>query len=218
MPTPDNIFPPGATTVPQLRRAALTWAKDNKDIPARQLQQIITGLIHDPNALKKCMGGILLGYMPAQRSGLSPFLYEEWLDHTVGWGAVDAICYGNFMAKEILDNFQVWKTLIKRLAKSPNANKRRAALVLLTKPLKESVDKRLSKLAFYVIDKLKDDKIILITKAISWLLRNLTKHHDKEVRVYLDSKKETLPKIAVREVLNKLKHGKKSPTKTINHE
>jgi hypothetical protein len=92
----DNIFPHGATTAPQLRRAALAWAKDNKEITASRLQQIVTGLIHAPDPLKKCMGGILLGYMPAQRNGLDPFIYEEWLEHTEGWGAVDAICYGNF--------------------------------------------------------------------------------------------------------------------------
>jgi len=212
MPTPDNIFPSGATTVLQLRRAALTWAKNNKDISAPRLKQIVTGLIHDPHALKKCMGGILLGYMPAQRSGLNPFLYEGWLEHTVGWGAVDAICYGNFTAKELLDNFTVWKTLIRKLAKSPNANKRRAALVLLTKPVKESDEKRLSGLAFAVIDTLKEEKIILITKAVSWLLRNLTKWHPQEVRKYLDVAEDSLPKIAVRETMNKLKYGKKSGT------
>lgn len=211
MPTsPDNILPPGATTVPQLRKAALTWAKNNKDISPRRLEQIVTSLIHESDGLKKCMGGILLGYMPAQRSGLSPFLYEEWLEHSEGWGAVDAICYGHFTAAEMLDNFVVWKTLIKKLAKSPNANKRRAALVLLTKPVKESGDKQLSALAFAVIGTLKEEKVILITKAISWLLRNLTKRHAPEVREYLAARQDSLPKIAVRETRNKLNYGKKS--------
>jgi 3-methyladenine DNA glycosylase AlkD len=206
----DHILPPGATTVPQLRKAALTWAKHNKDISARRFQQIVTGLIHESDGIKKCMGGILLGYMPAQRSGLSPFLYDEWLEHTEGWGAVDAICYGHFTATEILDNFAGWKTLIKKLAKSPNANKRRAALVLLTKPVKESGDKQLSALAFGVIETLKEEKVILITKAISWLLRNLTRRHGPEVRKYLAVAQDSLPKIAVRETRNKLNYGKKT--------
>lgn len=209
-PSSDNIFPHGATTVPQLRQAALAWTKNNKDISARHFQQIVTGLIHESAGLKKCMGGILLGYMPAQRSGLNPFLFEEWLEHTDGWGSVDAICYGHFTAKEILDNYVVWKTLIKKLAKSPNANKRRAALVLLTKPVKESGEKQLSELAFAVIDTLKKEKIILITKAISWLLRNLTKWHKQEVMKYLEVAQESLPKVAARETLNKLKYGKKT--------
>jgi 3-methyladenine DNA glycosylase AlkD len=221
MPIPSDdilIFTHGLANTPQLRQAAKDWVKRNKEIPAKSFEKIVTAFIQDPSALKKCMGGILLGYMHSQRRDLAPGLYDKWLEYTTGWAAVDAICYGNFTAKEILDDFATWKTLIERLVNSDNPDKRRAAIVLLTKPVKESDDKRLSKLAFAVIDTLKDEKIILITKAISWLLRNLTKQHDKEVRAYLDSKKETLPKIAVREVLNKLQHGKKSPTKTINHE
>ncbi len=160
--------------------------------------------------MKKCMGGILLGYLPTQRRLLSPSLYDEWLEHTEGWAAIDAICYGNFTAEEILGNFAAWKTLIKRLTHSKNINKRRAAIVLLTKPVQQSDDRRLSQLAFEVIGGLKSEKSILITKAISWLLRSLTKLHPDKVTEYLHSQKDQLPKIAVRETLNKLKHGKKA--------
>jgi 3-methyladenine DNA glycosylase AlkD len=205
-----DIFPPGASTIPQLRRAAKAWAAANKDISSKRVQQIISIFIHDPSPMKKCMGGILLGYMPAQRHTLNPSLYDEWLEHTEGWAAIDAICYGNFTAKEMLENFAGWKALIKRLMRSKNINKRRAAIVLLTKPVTQSDDKRLSQLAFAVIDALKSEKSILITKAISWLLRNLTKLHPEEVREYLHSQKDQLPKIAVRETINKLKYGKKN--------
>lgn len=160
--------------------------------------------------MKKCMGGILLGYMPAQRRTLNPSLYDEWLEHTEGWAAIDAICYGNFSADEILSNFAGWKALIKRLTGSKNINKRRAALVLLAKPVTQADDKRLSQLAFGVIEALKSEKSILITKAISWLLRNLTKLHPEEVKEYLHLQKDQLQKIAIRETVNKLKHGKKA--------
>jgi 3-methyladenine DNA glycosylase AlkD len=206
----SNIFPPGASTVPQLRLAAKAWATANKDISSKRAEQIISAFIRDPSPMKKCMGGILLGYIPAQRHTLPPSLYDKWLEHTEGWAAIDAICYGNFTAKEILEKFAGWKVLIKRLAGSKNINKRRAAIVLLTKPVTQSDDKRLSQLAFGVIDALKSEKSILITKAISWLLRNLTKLHPEEVKEYLHSQKDQLPKIAIRETVNKLKHGVKT--------
>lgn len=210
MPKLTDIFPPGASTVPQLRLAAKAWVAANKDISSTQAQQIITAFIRNPSPMKKCMGGILLGYMPPQRRLLNPSLYDEWLEHTEGWAAIDAICYGNFTAKEMLENFAAWKALIKRLTRSKNINKRRAAMVLLTKPVKQSGDRRLSQLSFEVIGALSSEKSILITKAISWLLRNLTKLHAGEIKAYLHSQKDHLPKIAVRETLNKLKHGKKA--------
>ncbi len=156
------------------------------------------------------MSGILLGYMPVQRRQLNPALYNDWLDHTEGWAAIDAICYNNFTAAEILDNFATWKTLITRLAKSDNPNKRRAAIVLLTKPVKQSADPRLSGMAFDLIDILREEKAILITKAVSWLLRHLAQHHAPAVRQYLHAHKEKLPAIAIRETTNKLRHGTKS--------
>lgn len=203
------IFPPGAAT-PQLRQLAKAWAKAHKDLPAPAFGQFITGLIHDTSSTMKTMGGILLGYMPAQRRRLSPTLYNDWLEQTEGWAAVDAICYNNFSAAEMLDNFAQWKTVITRLAKSDNLNKCRGAIVLLTKPVKQSADPRLRDLSFQVIDILRGEKSIVITKAVSWLLRNLIKYHATAVRQYLAAHKDKLPPIAVRETNNKLKHGVKS--------
>jgi 3-methyladenine DNA glycosylase AlkD len=205
-------LPSGATT-PQLRQLAKAWAKAHKDLSAPQFGQFITSLIHDPSLIQKTMGGILLGYMSAQRRQLSPKLYDDWLEHTEGWAAIDAICYNNFTAAEILDNFSAWKTLITRLAKSNNLNKCRGAIVLLTKPVKQSSDPQLRDLSFLVIDTLRAEKSILITKAISWLLRHLTKHHNPAVRQYLDIHKDKLPAIAIRETTAKLKYGVKSPKK-----
>jgi 3-methyladenine DNA glycosylase AlkD len=205
-------LPPGATT-PQLRQLAKTWAKAHGELPAPAFGQFITILIHHASPLQKTMGGILLGYMPAQRCQLSPALYDDWLEHTEGWAAVDAICYNSFTATEILDNFPAWKTLIIRLAKSNNLNKCRGAIVLLTKPVKQSTDLRLRELSFQVINILRAEKSILITKAVSWLLRHLTRYHARAVRRYLATHKDKLPAIAVRETNNKLKHGVKSPKK-----
>jgi 3-methyladenine DNA glycosylase AlkD len=214
MPAPPAqlVIPAGAAT-PQLRQIAKTWAKAHKDLTPRQFERYITVLIRDPSPIQKTMGGILMGYMPAQRRELYPAVYYDWLEHTEGWAAVDAICYNNFTAAEILDNFPAWKMLITRLAKSDNLNKCRGAVVLLTKPVKQSADLRLRDLSFRVIDILRGEKSILITKAISWLLRHLTRYHAQAVRDYLDTQKAKLPSIAVRETLHKLKHGLKSPKK-----
>jgi 3-methyladenine DNA glycosylase AlkD len=214
MPTqPLHVSIPSGANTPQLRLIAKTWVKTHKDLTASQFQVLITDLIRSASSLKKSMAGILLGYMPAQRRQLDPALYDDWLDHTQGWAAVDAICYNNFTATEILDNFAQWKTLIIRLAKSDNLNKCRGAIVLLTKPVKQSSDPRLKDLSFQVIDTLRAEKSILITKAISWLLRHLTKHHVPAVRQYLDLHKNKLPSIAIRETTHKLNYGIKSPKK-----
>jgi 3-methyladenine DNA glycosylase AlkD len=206
----SGIFPHGANNVPALRVAAKKWAGLHKDIPAEEFEALVTALIQEPSSMKKCMGGILLGFMPKQRSLLNPSLYESWLEYTVGWGEVDAICYGYFTAPEILLHFKNWKRLIEKLSESDNINKRRAALVLLTKPLKQSPDQRLRELALFVVDRLKEERSILITKAISWLLRSLVPLHRAKVEAYLHSNKNQLPAVALRETINKLRSGRKN--------
>jgi len=103
-----------------------------------------------------------------------------------------------------------WESFIKKLSRDANINKRRAALVFLVGPVTYSSDKKLSKLAFSMIEALKHEKPILITKAISWLLRSLVKHHKEEVLAYVTRNAWSLPKIAVRETLVKIRTGKKN--------
>lgn len=55
----------------------------------------------------------------------------------------------------------------------------------------------------------------MITKAVSWLLRSMIRHYKQEVSDYVDANINTLPKIAVRETLVKLKTGKKTKSKEI---
>ena len=86
--------------------------------------------------------------------------------------------------------------------------------MLLTGPARASADPRIRDLAFETIDRLKAEKPILITKAVSWLLRALAeRHHKREVAAYLDVHAAALPAIAVRETRRKLQTGQEvSPT------
>jgi 3-methyladenine DNA glycosylase AlkD len=71
-------------------------------------------------------------------------------------------------------------------------------------------DEDMSSVAFKCIERLKSEKHVMITKAISWLLRSMIKHYRKEVTDYLKKNSDTLPKIAVRETTRKLETGKKT--------
>ena len=85
-------------------------------------------------------------------------------------------------------------------------------MVLLTGPVKQSSDPRPMELAFVVLDTLKRERIVLISKAVSWLLRALVEHHADVVGSYVDSNEGVLPAIATRETRVKLRTGTKSGT------
>lgn len=153
--------------------------------------------------------GVLLGAYPKLRAALDPRDLDRWLERAQGWAEVDVFC-NNFGADEMLDNWKAWKSGLTAFTRDANVHKRRASLVLLVVPVRESADARLAKLALANVDKLKPEKDILITKAVSWILRSLIKHHRAEVEAYLDANADTLPKIALRETRVKLETGRKA--------
>jgi 3-methyladenine DNA glycosylase AlkD len=134
---------------------------------------------------------------------------NAWLEKVHGWAETDTLCQMAFTDQDLLSNWSNWSKLIKSLSTDKNVHKRRASLVLLTKPVRLSTDSKFAILAFENIDKLKSETDILITKAVSWLLRALIKNHQQEVSQYLDKNRDSLPKIALREVSTKLLTGKK---------
>lgn len=156
------------------------------------------------------MAARILGVVPKLRKNLEPEVLDYWLNFTHGWAEDDLLCQSNFTAEEILGNWSKWEKLLIKFSNDENVNKRRASMVLLTKSLRESDDKKLSALAFEQVEKMKWETDILITKAISWLLRSLVKFHKEEVMEYLEVKKESLPKIAYREAFKKAMTGRKN--------
>lgn len=156
------------------------------------------------------MAARILGVLTKTRKELDPEVLDYWLNFTYGWAETDLLCQSNFTAEEILGNWSKWEKLFKKFRRHKNIHKRRASMVLLTKSLRQSDDDRLSKLAFEQINMLKNEKEILITKAVSWLLRALVKFHKDDVAKYLEKNKDSLPKIAYREALAKVETGRKN--------
>ena len=64
-------------------------------------------------------------------------------------------------------------------------------------------------LALGLIDQVKDEPDRTITRAISWVLRELGKEHPGEVAAYLEENVDLLPKHVLQEVTNKLTTGRK---------
>ncbi len=155
------------------------------------------------------LGSFLLALWPAQRRQIEPERIDRWLDHVEGWAEADSICQSAFGAAELLARWEAWQALLEKLVGDGNIHRRRASLVLLTRPVRESADERLLRQALANIDRLKGERHILITRAVSWLLRDLIKLHRETVEAYLSENADSLPAIALRETRNKLLTGRK---------
>jgi 3-methyladenine DNA glycosylase AlkD len=205
-----NSHPRYSISAPVLREIARDWMRNHRHLDPVEFATMIECFIKAPSSTEKCMAGILLDNSTKDQRKFDPSLFDKWLDHLVGWAEIDSVCTGKYTITEVPGQWKVWKTLISKFSKSKNINKRRASLVLFCSPLSTADDERLADHALAIVERLKNEKEILITRAISWVLRSMIKRYRKKVEAYIRDNSETLPKIAVRETIIKLKTGLKS--------
>lgn len=191
--------------VPQLRRIAVHWAKEHK--APTQLIELIDLLYNGVSREEKVLASMILGRFPKRLAEVDETYLDRWLGKLEGWEEVDSMC----------DEIDVWFRsdtkkryhVLKHWNNDMQIEKRRASLVVLCSSVRLDDSKEFARFAFLLIDALKAEKHVMITKAISWLLRSLIKYHLSDVRTYLQKNTSTLPNIAVRETITKLETGKK---------
>ncbi|HEX3407523.1 MAG TPA: DNA alkylation repair protein [Caulobacteraceae bacterium] len=197
-------------SVPNMRRIALAWLAAHRKNADADLLAVADRLFAGQHYEEKVLAAILLQTNARVWRQVTPAMVDRWLDDLNGWAEVDSLSGGAFWAAVMASDWPAWRALIQQLAGDPNINKRRAALVLLTAPTRVSDDPRFRDLAFEVVERLKGERPILITKAVSWLLRSMAPRHGPAVAAYLEANALSLPAIAVRETRTKLDTGTKT--------
>jgi 3-methyladenine DNA glycosylase AlkD len=207
-----NSHPRYPISLPTLRKIAKEWMKSHRELTVSKFTPLLTSLIKGKSSTEKTMVGILLDYSTLDQRKFDPTVFHTWLNYLEGWAEVDSLCTGRYSDSEIPSQWKTWKPLLIQFSKDKNIHKRRASLVLLCSPLRKFDDARLAAVALQNIDRLKSEKEILITKAISWLLRSMVKHHRPAVTQFM-KEEPGLPAIAARETMRVLETGRKTTPK-----
>ena len=197
-------------SAPKLRGIGRAWLAARRKADDADRVAVIGSLFVGEAYEEKVLAVVLLGANARMRGLGTAALVDGWLGHLQGWAEIDSLCASVFGPDEMDVDWPAWRGLIRRLARDANINRRRAALVLLCRPTRLSPDPRYRDLAFEVIEQLKAERPILITKAVSWLLRSMASHHGAAVAACLDANAASLPAVAVRETRTKLRTGTKS--------
>lgn len=178
-----------------------------KEISFEDFKELLLSLSEGNSIEEVSSMGVILELYPEYRNKLETKIVDKLFDHVEGWAEVDTTCV--FKADDLLANWSEWEKLLKAFNVDKNIHKRRASLVLFTLPLRKSAEPKLYKLALKNVENLKSEKDILITKAVSWVLRAMILSSPEVVRDYLNNNKDSLPRIAYREATTKLLTGKK---------
>lgn len=191
------------------RQIAKDFYKSHLDLPKKDFFQLLKNLYTGKSYEEKSIASELLFFYKNLWGEIELSDIDRFLNHLVGWAEVDNLCQSEILINYIQNDLTATSSFLHKLSEDKNINKRRASLVLLVKPATYLPDKKIFDLSIELIEKLKTEKPILITKAISWILRALSNHHKLEVKNYIEKNKNTLPKIAIRETLKKIETGKK---------
>lgn len=194
-------------SVPKRREIAKVWAKEHKNVRQDELIHLVDLLFCGISHEEKSLASLILGRFPKQLAALEARWLDAWMGRLSGWAEVDSFC----------DEIDVWLradvakrvSLLAKWNKDMQIEKRRASLVVLCSSVRNDDSKGLSDLSFSFIDALKSEKHVMITKAISWLLRALIRYHKADVARYLKENASSLPSIAIREVTRKMETGRK---------
>ncbi len=203
----DNIYY-GLTAKQMIFILQNNWP-EIKNLDSKTWVQLLDLLYSGKSYEEKAMAGRILAKSKQQRLSLHLVDLDRWLDNLSGWAEVDGTCQSTFTENELLSRWGEWHKFLLKLNKDNNINKQRASLVLPIKTLRTTTDDRVVKLAFNNVKNLMHKKEILITKAISWTLREMVKQHKQQISDFVDKYQGKLPKIVVREVKRKILTGRK---------
>jgi len=194
---------------PTMRGFVKQWAREHPDLDFDGWRSLLTGLYEGDSIEERMLAGFMLGRYTRFRRELSLPTLDGWIAHLEGWREIDTTCQSNFSAAEVLSNWQEWQPFLVDLSTRELVQSRRASLVLLVRPVRGSGDVRLLETALGNVDRLRHETDKLVTKAISWVLREVMKNHRQAVGDYVSKRADVLPAIAVREFNKKYKTGRR---------
>ena len=154
----------------------------------------------------------LVQHHRATISGLDAAALEKLGDGMNSWAAVD--CFACYLAGPAWRERQIGDSVVRRWSRSKDRWWRRAALVA-TVPLNNKTRGGAgdSLRTLDICRLLLKDRDPMITKALSWALRELAKRDAQPVSDFLRDERDKLAPQVLREVKNKLATGLKNPRK-----
>lgn len=126
--------------------------------------------------------------------------FERWIDsYVTNWATCDTLC--NHTVGDFIVMYPEFVSELKRWARSENKWMRRAAAVSLIVPAKRG---EFLQEVFEIADILLLDNDDMVQKGYGWLLKATAEKHTQEVFDYVITKRDTMPRTALRYAIEKM--------------
>lgn len=196
----------------ELRRIAGQWIREHRQAKAAEVLDLCDRLWHQKVREEMVLACVILQRHKGAREEITPEQIDSWRSLLDNWETTDQFgqaVVGLWAAEKPQQRFKE----LSRLAGDKHPWSRRLGLVgCVGIGRSEYAQEYWPKVAKLVLE-LADDREAAIPKSISWVLRTNLRSSSDQVADFIDEHSDELPAIAVREVRNKLKGGKKSAPK-----
>lgn len=203
---------PGKATVAEVRRMRRGFSLRLRGSPPLAVVGAALRLSQVPRSWHRFVAYELIQQDPAAAALLDERRLTRLARGMASWGEVD--CFSVYLSGPAWRLRRVSDDVIHGWARSPDRWWRRAALVS-TVPLNSRAHGGTgdARRTLRVCRILEGDRDPMVTKALSWALRELSKRDPAAVRGFLAARSGALAALVLREVRNKLETGLKNPGK-----
>jgi len=193
----------------ELRKIVRTWRRDHEDVDREHLMMLVEALWDGESREERMLALELLQQYPRWIRDLTWAHFDRWRRDLDNWELTDVLGVGVLGLWMLHDTDaraeRLWALLADEAVWS-----RRLGLVAAVGMNRARKDLTFPELTLDLVDHVKEERHPMITKAVSWMLRDMVKRHPDRAAAYLEENGTVLAGHVVREVSNKLKTGRKN--------
>jgi 3-methyladenine DNA glycosylase AlkD len=193
----------------EIRPIVRAWRRAHKDVACEDLVALAEALWDGPSREERMVALELLQHYPRCITSLARSRFEGWRQDLDNWELTDVLGRG-VLGPWVLADADERVQYLWDLIGEKDIWSRRLGLVGAIGMNAARKDIGFPDLTLELVDQVKGERDPMITKAVSWMLRDLSTKHPDQVATYLNSNRDALAGHVVREVDNKLKTGLKS--------
>jgi 3-methyladenine DNA glycosylase AlkD len=195
--------------VPQLRALAREWHAAHTTAAYDDVVALVESLWGAESQEERALAVEILARRPRDIRALTWNHFDRWRHGLDNWGLTDALATA-VLGPWILADPGGRTQWLWQLIGDDDVWSRRLALVASVPLVRVKEDVEAAALTLSLIDRVKAERHPMVTKAVSWALREMVKHYRDDVISYLNANHATLAPLVVREVGNKVRTGLKS--------
>jgi len=195
--------------MPDLRQIAKDWKRAHESVSHDELLSLVEALWNGGLQEERILAMELLQTQRRLILGLAWDHFDRWRCKAENWVLTDTLG-SRILAPWILAEPESRLEFLSGLVADEDLWSRRLALVTTCPINRGHTGLTIPDLTLELVERVKAERDPMITKAVSWSLRELSKTHPDVVAVYVDRQRDTLAAHVIREVENKLRTGLKS--------